>query len=50
MQNGNGKNLKKKAFSILKEKLTTSPALLLPRFDLPFYVVCDASDFALGAP
>jgi hypothetical protein len=38
-----------KAFDELKEKLTTAPALLLPNFNLPFYVVTDASSFALGA-
>jgi hypothetical protein len=37
------------AFDTLKDKLTNAPALLLPNWDLPFYVVCDASDFALGA-
>ena len=37
------------AFQELKRRLTSAPALLLPDFDTPFYVVCDASDFALGA-
>lgn len=37
------------AFETLKSKLTSAPALLLPDFDVPFYVVCDASDFAVGA-
>jgi RNase H-like domain found in reverse transcriptase/Reverse transcriptase (RNA-dependent DNA polymerase)/Integrase zinc binding domain/Aspartyl protease/Chromo (CHRromatin Organisation MOdifier) domain len=37
------------AFQELKARLTSAPALLLPDFDKPFYVVCDASDFALGA-
>jgi RNase H-like domain found in reverse transcriptase/Integrase zinc binding domain len=37
------------AFQELKSRLTSAPALMLPDFDKPFYVVCDASDFALGA-
>ena len=37
------------AFTSLKEKLTSAPALLLSDFTRPFYVVCDASDFAIGA-
>ena len=36
------------AFSAIKEKLTSAPALLLPDLKLPFYVVCDASDYAIG--
>lgn len=37
------------AFSELKRKLTTAPTLMLPDMSLPFRVVVDASDFALGA-
>ena len=37
------------AFQQLKDTLTSAPALLLPNMELPFYVVCDASDFAVGA-
>lgn len=37
------------AFDALKAKLTAAPTLLLPDFEKPFYVVCDASDFAVGA-
>lgn len=36
------------AFKELKDRLTSAPALLLPDFDKPFYVVCDASDYAVG--
>ena len=38
-----------KAFDILKEKLTTTPVLLLPDPTKPFVVTTDASDFAIGA-
>jgi len=36
------------SFSIVKEKLTSAPALILPDLTIPFYVVCDASDYAVG--
>lgn len=36
------------AFEALKGKLTSAPALLLPDFNKPFYVVCDASDYAIA--
>ncbi|XP_038679454.1 uncharacterized protein LOC119980732 [Tripterygium wilfordii] len=38
-----------RAFDLLKEKLTTAPIMMPPDFSLPFEIVCDASDFAIGA-
>nr|GFA62303.1 reverse transcriptase domain-containing protein [Tanacetum cinerariifolium] len=32
-----------------KEKLTEAPILIAPNWDLPFELMCDASDFAIGA-
>ncbi|XP_073124953.1 uncharacterized protein [Henckelia pumila] len=40
---------KLEAFKILKEKLTTAPVILAPDWNLPFELMCDASDTALGA-
>ncbi|GKD41636.1 reverse transcriptase domain-containing protein, partial [Tanacetum coccineum] len=37
------------AFEILKKKLTEAPILLSPDRDLPFEIMCDGSDFAVGA-
>ena len=37
------------AFRRLKQLITTAPVLLLPRRDLPFVLVTDASDVSLGA-
>nr|GFB29585.1 reverse transcriptase domain-containing protein [Tanacetum cinerariifolium] len=37
------------AFRTLKEKLTEAPILLAPNWDQPFELMCDASDFAVGA-
>ncbi|GJU86132.1 reverse transcriptase domain-containing protein [Tanacetum coccineum] len=37
------------AFNILKKKLTESPILVAPDWDLPFEIMCDASDYAVGA-
>ncbi|GJZ77299.1 reverse transcriptase domain-containing protein [Tanacetum coccineum] len=34
------------AFEILKKKLTEAPILVAPDWDLPFEIMCDASDFA----
>nr|GEU87874.1 reverse transcriptase domain-containing protein [Tanacetum cinerariifolium] len=37
------------AFNIFKKKLTEAPILVAPDWDLPFEIMCDASDFAVGA-
>ncbi|GKB60095.1 reverse transcriptase domain-containing protein [Tanacetum coccineum] len=37
------------AFETLKTKLTEAPILIAPDWDLPFELMCDASDFAIGA-
>ncbi|GJV93622.1 reverse transcriptase domain-containing protein [Tanacetum coccineum] len=37
------------AFETLKKKLTEAPILVAPDWDLPFEIMCDASDFAVGA-
>ncbi|GJR57772.1 reverse transcriptase domain-containing protein [Tanacetum coccineum] len=39
----------KKAFELLKEKLTCAPVIVSPNWNLPFELMCDASDFAVGA-
>ncbi|GJT68391.1 reverse transcriptase domain-containing protein [Tanacetum coccineum] len=39
----------KRAFNILKEKLTTAPIIISPDWNVPFELMCDASDFAVGA-
>ncbi|GKD63681.1 putative nucleotidyltransferase, ribonuclease H, partial [Tanacetum coccineum] len=39
----------KKAFNILKEKLTTAPIIISPDWNVPFELMCDASDFAVRA-
>ncbi|GKB72325.1 reverse transcriptase domain-containing protein [Tanacetum coccineum] len=36
-------------FQTLKKKLTEAPILIAPDWDLPFELMCDASDFAIGA-
>ncbi|GKF67289.1 retrovirus-related pol polyprotein from transposon 17.6 [Tanacetum coccineum] len=38
-----------RTFETLKKKLTESPILIAPDSDLPFELMCDASDFAIGA-
>ena len=38
-----------KSFDTLKQKLITSPIVQPPKWDLPFELMCDASDYALGA-
>nr|GEU91213.1 reverse transcriptase domain-containing protein [Tanacetum cinerariifolium] len=37
------------AFQTLKRKLTKAPILIAPDWDMPFELMCDASDFAIGA-
>nr|GEX46194.1 DNA-directed DNA polymerase [Tanacetum cinerariifolium] len=37
------------AFQTLKRKLTEPPILIAPNWDMPFELMCDASDFAIGA-
>nr|GFA26904.1 reverse transcriptase domain-containing protein [Tanacetum cinerariifolium] len=37
------------AFKTLKDKLTEAPILIAPNWDQPFELMCDASDFAVGA-
>ncbi|GKE35337.1 reverse transcriptase domain-containing protein [Tanacetum coccineum] len=39
----------KKAFNKLKERLTTAPIIISPDWSMPFELMCDASDFAVGA-
>nr|GEY21895.1 reverse transcriptase domain-containing protein [Tanacetum cinerariifolium] len=36
------------AFNILKKKLTEALILVAPNWDLPFEIMCDASDFVVG--
>ncbi|XP_035844616.1 uncharacterized protein LOC118491185 [Helianthus annuus] len=38
-----------KAFDFLKEKLVSAPILVSPNWSLPFELMCDASDYAVGA-
>nr|GEV18528.1 reverse transcriptase domain-containing protein [Tanacetum cinerariifolium] len=37
------------AFNTLKKKLTEAPILVVPDWNLPFELMCDASDFAISA-
>nr|GFA32734.1 reverse transcriptase domain-containing protein [Tanacetum cinerariifolium] len=37
------------AFRTLKDKLTEAPILIAPNWDQPFELMCDASDYAVGA-
>ena len=37
------------SFSVLKEKLTKAPIMVPPDWNLPFELMCDARDQALGA-
>ncbi|GJV95934.1 reverse transcriptase domain-containing protein [Tanacetum coccineum] len=37
------------AFETLKKKLTEAPILVVPDWNLPFELMCDASDFAISA-
>ncbi|KAL4303456.1 hypothetical protein GQ457_10G011730 [Hibiscus cannabinus] len=38
-----------KAFNLLKQKLVTAPRVEPPDWKLPFELMCDASDYAVGA-
>nr|GEW49444.1 DNA-directed DNA polymerase [Tanacetum cinerariifolium] len=38
-----------KAFQMLKKNLMKAPILIAPNWDLSFELMCDASDFAIGA-
>ncbi|KAD7476986.1 hypothetical protein E3N88_00122 [Mikania micrantha] len=38
-----------RAFELLKEKLVNAPILIAPDWSSPFELMCDASDFAVGA-
>nr|GEV95197.1 DNA-directed DNA polymerase [Tanacetum cinerariifolium] len=37
------------AFNTLKKKLTEAPILVVPDWNLPFKLMCDSSDYAIGA-
>jgi len=37
------------AFHILKEALITTPIMQAPDWELPFKIMCDVSDYAVGA-
>ncbi|GJX13222.1 reverse transcriptase domain-containing protein [Tanacetum coccineum] len=37
------------AFNTLKKKVTEAPILIAPDWDFPFELMCDASDFDIGA-
>ena len=37
------------AFNVLKEKLVTAPIIVAPNWSLNFELMCDASDYAVGA-
>ncbi|GKA40788.1 reverse transcriptase domain-containing protein [Tanacetum coccineum] len=37
------------SFNLLKEKLICAPVIVSPNWNLPFELMCDASDFAVGA-
>src|SRR3954469_14265833 len=39
----------KEAFEVLKKALITDPIVQSPDWNLPFEIMCDASDFAVGA-
>ena len=38
----------KEAFKVLKKALITVPIVQQPDWNLPFEIMCDASDFAIG--
>ncbi|KAI5676232.1 hypothetical protein M9H77_07182 [Catharanthus roseus] len=35
-------------FNLIKEKLTKSPILVSPNWSIPFELMCDTSDYAIG--
>ena len=37
------------AFELMKKKLTSTPIVVAPDWNLPFELMCDASNFAVGA-
>jgi hypothetical protein len=37
------------SFNLLKSKLTNAPIMIAPDWSLPFELMCDASDYAVGA-
>ena len=37
------------AFSVLKDKLVSAPIVVAPDWAFPFELICDASDYAIGA-
>ena len=37
------------AFSVLKDKLVSAPIVVAPDWSFPFELMCDSSDFAIGA-
>jgi hypothetical protein len=39
----------KKAFGALKKILTSTPIIRPPSWGTPFEIMCDASDYAIGA-
>ena len=38
-----------KSFTLLKEKLVSAPIMIAPDWTQPFEIMCDASDYAVGA-
>ena len=38
-----------KAFLVLKDKLSSAPIIVTPDWNLPFEIMADASDYAVGA-
>jgi hypothetical protein len=36
------------SFNILKKALISTPIIQLPNWSLPFEIMCDASDYAVG--
>ena len=37
------------AFLVLKDRLVSTPIVVTPNWDLPFELMCEASDYAIGA-